>query len=193
MSDAHLQLQAPGGAKDILLHVCCAPCSGAIVECMTANGMHPTIFYYNPNIYPYEEYARRKAESIRHTMLLGLPFVDGDYEHARWLAEVCGLESEPERGRRCAVCFALRLVETARTAHERGFTVFATTLAASRWKDLRQIDSAGHSAAARYPGLAFWAQNWRRGGLSERRAELIEEYQFYNQTYCGCEFGIRAQ
>ncbi|MDR0757601.1 MAG: epoxyqueuosine reductase QueH, partial [Tannerella sp.] len=182
------QLQAPGGAKDILLHVCCAPCSGAIVECMLANGLRPTVFYYNPNIFPHGEYARRKAESIRHTASLGVPFVDGDYDRADWLEQVQGLENEPERGRRCPVCFRMRLAETARHAHGHGFSVFATTLASSRWKNLRQIDEAGQYAASRYPGLVFWAQNWRRGGLSERRSELIRKYQFYNQTYCGCEF-----
>jgi predicted adenine nucleotide alpha hydrolase (AANH) superfamily ATPase len=157
---------------------------------MMANGLRPTAFYYNPNIFPREEYERRKAESIRHAESLPMPFVDGDYDHPGWLEGIRGLENEPERGRRCLACFRIRLAETARYAHGHGFAVFATTLASSRWKNLLQVDEAGRYAASLYPGLAFWEYNWRRNGLSERRSELIREYQFYNQTYCGCEFGI---
>jgi predicted adenine nucleotide alpha hydrolase (AANH) superfamily ATPase len=156
---------------------------------MLANRLRPTVFYFNPNIFPQAEYERRKAESIRHVESLHLPFVDGDYDHASWRGQVRGLEAEPERGARCMACFRMRMAETARYAHEHGFTVFTTTLASSRWKDLRQITGAGRAAADLFPGLAFWAQDWRKGGLSERRNELIKQYGFYNQTYCGCEFG----
>ncbi|MDR1600829.1 MAG: epoxyqueuosine reductase QueH [Tannerella sp.] len=190
MISTHTPLRPPTEAKKIFLHVCCAPCSGAIVECLLTNGLQPTIFYHNPNIFPREEYERRKAESIRHAASLQIPFIDGDGDHDVWLAHIRGLENEPERGRRCIVCFRTRLTETARQAHVRGFSLFATTLAASRWKSLQQISDAGQYAATLYPGLVFWANNWRSGGLSERRRELIKEYQFYNQTYCGCEFSI---
>ncbi|MDR1408124.1 MAG: epoxyqueuosine reductase QueH [Tannerella sp.] len=187
-----MPLQAPGGAKEVLLHACCAPCSGAIIECMLANGLCPTVFYYNPNIYPYEEYARRKAESIRHAAALQLPFVDGDYDRDTWQEQIRGLENEPERGRRCLSCFRMRLAETAHYAHAHGFSVFATTLASSRWKNLQQITVAGQHAASLHPGLVFWTQNWRRGGLSMRRSKLIREYGFYSQRYCGCEYSLRT-
>jgi predicted adenine nucleotide alpha hydrolase (AANH) superfamily ATPase len=157
---------------------------------MLENGVRPTIFFYNPNIVPREEYARRKAESIRHAASLGLAAVDGDYDHPSWLAHVRGLEDEPERGRRCAACFAMRLAGAARYAHAHGFAVFATTLGASRWKNLSQVNEAGRRAASHCPGLVFWEQDWRKGGLSERRAEVVKAYQFYSQTYCGCEFSI---
>ena len=91
------------------------------------------------------------------------------------------------------MCFAVRLETVARYAHEHDFPVFTTTLASSRWKSLEQITAAGEAAAARYPGLTFWAQNWRKGGLSDRRNALIKEYNFYNQNYCGCEFSIRPE
>jgi predicted adenine nucleotide alpha hydrolase (AANH) superfamily ATPase len=188
-----VQLQVPSGAKNILLHACCAPCSAAIVECMHANGLRPTVFYYNPNIFPREEYERRKAESIRHAESLQLPFVDGDYNHSTWRENVKGFEDEPERGQRCLSCFTMRLIESAHYAHSHGFLVFATTLASSRWKNLEQITEAGQRAAALYPDLIFWTQNWRKDGLSERRRELIKDYQFYNQTYCGCEFSARLE
>ena len=136
----------PEGCKEVLLHACCAPCSSAIVEWMLANGVRPTIFYYNPNIFPREEYEIRKDESKRHAESLGLTWIDGDYDHEQWRQDVCGLEGEPERGRRCEQCFALRLTVAARKAQELGLQYFTTTLASSRWKDLEQINRAGHLA-----------------------------------------------
>lgn len=183
----------PEGADNILLHACCAPCSSAILEWMIDAGLHPTLYFCNPNIFPQEEYIRRKMELIRHAERIGVPFADADYDHKAWLEEVKGLEHEPERGKRCAQCFVVRLRHVAKYAHEHGFGVFTTTLASSRWKDLTQITHAGEAAAAAYPGLTFWAQNWRKGGLSERRNAIIKTYDFYNQTYCGCEFSIRKQ
>lgn len=175
----------------MLLHACCAPCSSAIVEWMLQHEVRPTIFYYNPNIYPLEEYEIRKTESKRHAESLGVEWIDGDYNHEQWLEGVCGLEQEPERGRRCELCFTLRLTVAAQEARKRGFTYFTTTLASSRWKSLEQIERAGHLAEQAVEGTHFWAQNWRKGGLYERRNQLLKEYQFYNQQYCGCEFSFR--
>jgi len=188
-----IQLNVPNGETDILLHTCCAPCSGAILECMLQNQLRPTIFYFNPNIYPTEEYEIRKSESMRFAKALHIPFVDGDYNHKDWLKETQGLETEPERGKRCLICFKTRMMVTAHYAATHGFSVFTTTLASSRWKNLDQINEAGKYAESLYPGTHFWSQNWRKGGLSIRRKELIEENMFYNQTYCGCEFSIRKQ
>ena len=178
----------PDGCSEILLHACCAPCSSAIVEWLLANGVRPTIFYFNPNIFPLEEYEIRKNESKRHAESLGLRWIDGDYDHAEWREAVSGLEGEPERGNRCSVCFRHRLVRTAQEALRQGIPWFATTLASSRWKSLEQIEQAGRVAERAVPGTHFWAQNWRKGGLQQRRNELLKEYGFYNQQYCGCEF-----
>jgi predicted adenine nucleotide alpha hydrolase (AANH) superfamily ATPase len=175
----------------ILLHACCAPCSAAIVEHLLNNDYQPVIFYYNPNIYPYQEYEKRKSESERHAKLLGIEFIDADYEHDTWLNAVRGLENEPERGNRCLACFRLRLSISAKYAAEHGFYSFATTLASSRWKNLSQIEQAGNDAASLFKGLTFIANNWRKGGLTERRNELIRRYGFYNQLFCGCEFSHR--
>lgn len=187
------KLEVPFGEKKILLHCCCAPCSSAIVECLLANSVRPTIFYFNPNIFPPEEYKKRRDESLRHAKLLGLEHVDADCSHEEWLGYIRGLEREPERGARCLKCFEMRLIAAAKYASENGFKVFATTLASSRWKDICQINLAGELAAKKYPQTFFWAHNWRKGGLSERRGELLKEYGFYNQQYCGCEFSIRKQ
>ncbi len=181
------------GEAPLLLHACCAPCSSAIVEWMLAHGLRPTIFYYNPNIFPREEYEIRKQESKRHAESLGLQWIDGDYDHEQWQHDICGLEHEPERGRRCEQCFTLRLIASARKAQELNLTWFTTTLASSRWKSIEQITRAGQAAEAAVPGTHFWAQNWRKGGLYERRNQLLREYNFYNQQYCGCEFSMRKE
>ncbi len=180
----------PNGLHEVLLHACCAPCSSAIVEWMLQHDIRPTIFYFNPNIYPLQEYDIRKNESKRHAESLGIRWIDGDYDHEQWLRQVKGLEKEPERGSRCLQCFRMRLMATALQAKELGISFFATTLASSRWKSLEQISLAGLAAQEAVEGTTFWAQNWRKGGLQDRRNQLLREYQFYNQQYCGCEFSM---
>ena len=187
------EVNVPGDYKNVLLHTCCAPCSSAIIECMLQHDIRPTIYYCNPNIYPLEEYLIRKNECTRYAKSLGLDIIDADYNHQQWLDIVKGLENEPERGGRCLQCFKMRLRDTARYAHEHGFHVITTTLASSRWKSLDQINAAGAYAVEPYDDVTWWDQNWRKGGLSERRIAIIKEYSFYNQQYCGCEFSIRKE
>jgi predicted adenine nucleotide alpha hydrolase (AANH) superfamily ATPase len=175
----------------LLLHTCCAPCSAAIIEWLLANGERPALFYFNPNIFPPEEYEIRKNECTRYAEKLGLTIIDGDYDHLAWLTHIAALEKQPERGSRCLACFKMRMFATARLAKKKGFSRFATTLASSRWKSLEQITQAGHWAASENGDVTFWEKNWRKEGLSERRRILLAENGFYNQTYCGCEFSIR--
>lgn len=200
-------IQAPMGETRVLLHTCCAPCSSAIIEAMMQNGITPVIYYCNPNIFPKEEYEIRKEECTRYAQALGLEIVDADYDHENWLEAMKGLEGEPERGGRCLKCFKLRLLRTAQYARERGIKVITTTLASSRWKSLDQINEAGRWACDTLASMhesgrmhetippeerdvIWWDQNWRKGGLQERRLQIIKEYDFYNQLYCGCEFSM---
>ena len=181
------------GETTVLLHTCCAPCSSAIIEALLQNGITPVIYYCNPNIYPQEEYEIRKNECTRYAKSLGLEIIDADYDHEGWLSEMKGLESEPERGGRCLKCFKLRLLSTARYAKERGIKVITTTLASSRWKSLDQINEAGLWACSQFgenETPVWWDRNWRKNGLQERRNQIIKEYDFYNQRYCGCEFSM---
>ena len=185
-------LNIPMGQTEVLLHTCCAPCSSAIIECLLNNGIRPVIYYCNPNIYPLEEYLVRKEECTRYAKALGLDIIDDDYDHEAWLEAVKGMESEPERGGRCLRCFKLRLLRTAEYARDNGFKVITTTLASSRWKSLDQINEAGEWACAQVSGVIWWDRNWRKGGLQERRLQIIKEYDFYNQLYCGCEFSNKS-
>ena len=190
-------IEAPFGETKVLLHTCCAPCSSAIIEALLKNGITPVIYYCNPNIFPQEEYEIRKDECTRYAKALGLEIVDADYDHDNWLEAMKGLEAEPERGGRCLKCFKLRLLRTAEYARDHGFKVITTTLASSRWKSLDQINEAGLwacNAVENVPpddSVIWWNQNWRKGGLQERRLQIIKEYDFYNQLYCGCEFSMR--
>lgn len=175
----------------LLLHCCCAPCSGAVVEWLLSSGIRPTLFFSNSNITPREEYLKRKAELERYATALGLEVVDDDYDHTEWLESVCGLENEPERGLRCERCFYIRLSRSADYAAAHGFDTLATTLASSRWKDLEQVDRAGRAACEPYECLSWWGRNWRKDGLQQRRSEIIREWDFYEQDWCGCEFSRR--
>ena len=266
-----LHLNVPGNSSKVLLHSCCAPCSGAVLECLLENGVRPVVFFSNSNIVPREEYELRLSELRRYCAELDVPVVDDEYDHEAWLDFVLGergteeaaaLAQAPERGERCLRCFKFRLLRAARYASEYGLEVLTTTLASSRWKSLQQVDEAGSwacslpafasASASASPSLAsehsdpgesegtapqspggagglgataeqsegsapqspwgaggleataeqsgglesgpqkapviWWPQNWRRGGLQPRRSEIICEQNFYNQTFCGCEF-----
>ena len=189
--DISLLEEVPTGERRVLLHACCAPCSGAILEAMVRGSLEPVLFFSNANIVPRAEYDKRLGELLRYARELGVPVVEDAYDHACWRSTAAeGLEHEPERGRRCEACFRFRLDRAAAYAHEHGFHVLTTTLASSRWKDLEQVDRAGEAACAPYPDLHWWPRNCRKGGLQERRNEIIREQAFYNQRYCGCEFSM---
>ena len=127
-------LNPPGGQKKVLLHSCCAPCSGEVMEAMLASGVDYTIFFYNPNIHPEREYLLRKDENVRFAEKHGVGFIDADYDKDNWFARAKGMEWEPERGARCTMCFDMRFERTALYAHEHGFPVITSSLGISRWK-----------------------------------------------------------
>jgi predicted adenine nucleotide alpha hydrolase (AANH) superfamily ATPase len=184
-------LTPPGGEKKVLLHSCCAPCSGEVMEAMLASGVDYTIFFYNPNIHPEREYLLRKDENIRFAEKHGVPFIDCDYDTDNWFERAKGMEWEPEKGARCTMCFDMRFERTALYAHERGFKVMTSSLGISRWKNMNQINESGKRAVAPYEGLSYWDYNWRKGGGADRMVEIAKDEQFYQQEYCGCVYSLR--
>lgn len=184
-------LALPNGHSKVLLHSCCAPCSGEVMEAMVASGIDFTIFFYNPNIHPRKEYELRKEENIRFAQEFGVPFMDADYDRDNWFTRAKGMEHEPERGIRCTMCFDMRFERTALYAHEHGFPVITSCLGISRWKDMKQINDCGHRAAKPYEGLTYWDYNWRKGGGSARMIEISKRENFYQQEYCGCVYSLR--
>ncbi|ATS88405.1 hypothetical protein NY98_19050 [Xanthomonas citri pv. fuscans] len=186
-----MPLPLPDGHAKVLLHSCCAPCSGEVMEAMLASGIDYTIFFYNPNIHPRKEYALRKDENVRFAEQFGVPFIDADYDRDNWFERARGMENEPERGVRCTMCFDMRFERTALYAHEHGFPVITSSLGISRWKNMQQINDCGMRAAAKYPGLMYWEYNWRKGGGASRMIEISKRENLYQQEYCGCVYSLR--
>jgi len=185
----HLSL--PGEADKVLLHSCCAPCSGEVMEAIKSSGINYTIYFYNPNIHPREEYDLRKEENIRFAEKNGIPFIDADYDVDNWFERAKGMEWEPEKGERCTMCFDMRFERTALYAYENGFPVITSCLGISRWKSMEQVNESGERAAAKYPGVTYWTYNWRKQGGSQRMLEISKEERFYMQEYCGCIYSLR--
>ncbi|HUH40045.1 MAG TPA: epoxyqueuosine reductase QueH [Castellaniella sp.] len=184
-------LTLPEGHQKVLLHSCCAPCSGEVMEAIQASGIDYAIFFYNPNIHPAQEYEIRKQENIRFAQKHGIEFIDADYDVDNWFQRVKGFENEPERGHRCTLCFDMRFERTALYAWEHGYDTICSSLGISRWKNMAQINDSGERAAARYPGMVYWTYNWRKGGGSQRMIEISKDERFYQQEYCGCVYSLR--
>ncbi|MAV88220.1 MAG: hypothetical protein CMM67_08230 [Rhodospirillaceae bacterium] len=184
-------LEVPQGENQVLLHSCCAPCSGDVMAELKRSKIQYTILFYNPNIHPTKEYELRKTENKRFASKLKVPFVDLDYDKDNWFSKVKGYELEPERGYRCTLCFDMRFERSALYASENGFKVFSSTLGTSRWKNIHQINGCGTRAANRYQNLIYWTFNWRKGGGSNRMIEISKNEKFYQQEYCGCVFSLR--
>ena len=185
------KLELPKKNSKLLLHSCCAPCAGEIMEAVAASDIETTVYFYNPNIHPIEEYEIRKDENKRFCDALGFKFIDADYDKENWFERIKGLENEPERGERCTKCFDMRFERSALYASENDYAVYATTLGISRWKDMKQINDSGHRAAERYDQVSYWDFNWRKQGGSSRMIEISKREEFYQQEYCGCVYSLR--
>ena len=182
----------------ILLHSCCAPCSSAIIERLSED-FDIAIFYYNPNIYPEEEYIKRKNEEVKYIKHLNetdkeiaISMIDSDYESEKFYEATKGFEKEREGGARCAICFRLRLEETAKKAKELGFDIFGTTLTVSPHKNAELINSIGVSIEKEI-GVKFLVSNFKKQNGYKRSVELSKENNIYRQNYCGCEFALKIQ
>ncbi len=184
-------IEAPNQAKHVLLHSCCAPCAGEVMLAIQASNIKQTVFFYNPNIHPKPEYEMRKNENKRFCDTHQIEFIDADYDKDNWFERIKGFENEPERGKRCSLCFDMRFERTALKAHESNISVISSTLGISRWKNMEQINESGVRAASRYPEVTYWTHNWRKQGGSSRMIELAKSEQFYQQEYCGCVYSLR--
>jgi len=185
------KLSLPDGHDKLLLHSCCAPCSGEVMEAIHASGIEYSIFFYNPNIHPVREYELRKEENIRFAQKHNVPFIDADYDTDNWFERAKGMEQEPERGVRCTMCFDMRFERTALYAHEHGFKVISSSLGISRWKNMQQINDCGERAVSHYPEMHYWDYNWRKKGGAARMIEISKQENFYQQEYCGCVYSLR--
>ena len=175
------KLIPPDNEKQVLLHSCCAPCVGELMEAFVSSNIYFEVFFYNPNIHPKKEYDIRKQENMRYCKDMNIPFIDADYDPKRWFQLAEGLEYEPERGKRCTMCFDMRFLSAANYAKEKGYKVFTSSLGISRWKDMDQINSSGTNAAESVGDMTYWTYNWRKKGGSDRMYQIAKENQFYKQ------------
>ncbi len=190
LDDIIRRLEKSGDVPTLLLHCCCAPCSSYVLEYLS-NYFRITTFYYNPNIFPQEEYAHRVAELQRFVAEFPtrhpVSFIEGAYEPKRFYEAVKGLEREREGGARCRKCFELRLDEAAKTARELGCNYFTTTLSISPMKDAKLLNEIGEAMGERY-GVRHLPSNFKRKGGFLRSTELSREYGLYRQNFCGCVY-----
>ena len=184
--------------KKILLHSCCAPCSTAVIERLK-DEFDISIFYYNPNIYPEEEYLKRKNEELRYIDILhktqpevNIDIIDCDYDSESYYQAVKGYENEREGGARCAICFKLRLEKTGEMAKKLGYDYFGTTLTVSPHKNSEVINSIG-IALEKKIGVKFLVSNFKKQDGYKRSVQLAKENELYRQNYCGCEFALKIQ
>lgn len=174
--------------KKILLHSCCAPCSSSVIMSLMDH-FDITILYYNPNISPKEEYIKRKEEQINLIKKLqnitNINIIDCDYDNDIYEKEIKGFETCPERGKRCTICFNLRLEKTAQIAKKRKFDYFCTTLTVSPYKDAKLINEIGQNIAEKY-NIKWLYSDFKKNDGYKKSIELSKKYGLYRQDYCGC-------
>ena len=184
------KIQEMKKAPRLLLHSCCGPCSSYVLEYL-AKYFQITIDYYNPNIAPLEEFEHRFAEQKR--LLSEMPLenpvklIKGEYDPNEFLDAVKGLEQEPEGGKRCLVCYRLRLKHAARLAKTGQFDYFTTTLSVSPYKHADALNAIGKELAKEY-GVPYLCSDFKKRDGYKRSIALSAQYHLYRQPFCGCEF-----
>lgn len=190
------QIRASGRRPSILLHGCCAPCSAFPLEWLSPY-MDITIYYNNSNIYPQAEYEIRRDELLRYvedfnrTQHTAVQVIVPEYDYAAYRKHLEPLKDEPECGKRCHLCYRLRMEEAYRFAEEHHFDWFCTVMTISRQKNSRVLNAIGEQLEAKYPRTRYFYSDFKKKGGIDRRNELVKQHNLYRQQYCGCEFSIR--
>lgn len=187
------RLQKEERVPKLLLHSCCAPCSSYVLEYLS-NYFEITVFYYNPNIFPENEYTKRilEQQTLISDMKVKHPvsFLAGNYDRERFFQIAEGLEHLREGGERCFKCYELRLEEAAKIAQDAGFDYFTTTLSISPLKNADKLNEIGTRLADKY-GVQYLQSDFKKKNGYKRSIELSNEYGLYRQDYCGCEYSFR--
>lgn len=175
----------------ILLHTCCAPCSTSVIERLRPD-FHLSTYFYNPNIHPREEYELRARQMKEYARKLAVEFIEPEYDPEHWLVLTRGLETEPEGGERCWVCYRLRLESTAEYAARKGYDYFATTLSVSPHKNAQKINQIGREASQKYR-IKYLEADFKKGEGFKRSIELSKNQGLVRQDYCGCTYSKRER
>ncbi len=189
------RLEQEGRVPRLLLHSCCAPCSSYVLEYLSKY-FEITVLYYNPNLYPDSEFAKRSAEQRRlideMKTVHPVSFMEGAFDKSVFYQMAAGMESIREGGARCFRCYELRLRKTAETAKALGFDFFTTTLSISPLKNAQKLNEIGGRLADEY-GVAYLMSDFKKKNGYKRSVELSQEYDLYRQDYCGCEFSYQER
>ncbi len=178
--------------EKVLLHCCCVVCAGYSIEKLFSLEYEPVLFWFNPNIYPYQEYEKRFFELKRYADKLSLEFIVPEQNHEAWVKFVQGLENEKEGGARCLKCFEYRLMVAAEEAKKRNILKFTTTLTISPHKNSKNIFNEGNKAAEAN-GVEFLEIDFKKQNGFIKTMEIAKRENFYRQNYCGCEYALRMQ
>ena len=177
--------------QKLLLHSCCAPCSIYVLKELAKN-YQLSIFFYDPNIHPRLEYIKRRDEMKTYAKKIGLSFEEGEYDSKKWFVKTAGLENEPEKGKRCEVCFDIRLGETAKKASKEKYDLWTTVMSISPHKDVGQINCVANKLADKYK-VKFLEANWKKNNGFKIGSQMGKEEGFYRQDYCGCVYSKLAR
>ena len=184
------KIRLSGAVPTLLLHSCCAPCSSYVLQYL-ADFFDITVFYYNPNIYPNSEYEIRENEQKRLINQMKLKrkinFLDCAYDPNEFFSKITGYENEKEGGRRCDICYKLRLEKTAKVAKKNNFNYFTTTLTVSPYKNAQKLNEIGSDLTIKY-GIPFLCSDFKKKNGYKISIELSKVYNLYRQNYCGCIF-----
>jgi len=191
ISTRHRTRDRSNHRPELLLHICCGPCSTHVIEVLR-DDFRVTGFFYNPNIFPPREQIRRLEEARRLCRRLGLPFIQGRSDAQVWSRRMRGREQDREGGPHCSVCFWIRLERTAQEARRRGMEFFTTTLTVSPHKNAAVIQHMGQLAACR-AGVRFYGRDFKKQNGFRRSCQLSEQYHLYRQDYCGCRYSLRER
>lgn len=184
------QNQNTNSSKKILLHACCGICSGYPISLLSDMGYSVIVYFYNPNIFPQQEYQKRLEAEKTLCAYFGVELVEGDYEPEVYYEFVKGLEDEPEKGARCDRCFELRLDKSAQKAKELGIEEFTTSMVISPHKDYEKLSKIGLQLAQNY-NLKYLPLNFRKNDGFLKTNKISRELNLYRQNYCGCKFALR--
>lgn len=176
-------------ADKVLLHACCATCSAYPIEKIREIGYEPVLYFFNPNIFPPEEFDKRLNELINYAHKKQIELIIEEQDSAKWYDFIAGLENEPERGKRCSRCFEYRLIHTAVKALKLGISTFTTTLTVSPHKQSKVIFEIAKDIAEKHK-LKFLDIDFKKENGFLKTMQIAKEENFYRQSYCGCEFSM---
>ncbi|RNC29624.1 MAG: hypothetical protein AWM53_00239 [Candidatus Dichloromethanomonas elyunquensis] len=177
--------------EKVLVHACCATCCAYVLEKLES-AYNPVIYYYNPNIYPQDEYRLRRNELQHYAAYKNVDFIEEKYDPEEWQTRTKGLEDEPEKGRRCSECFRMRLQKTASFAHANKFKQFTTTLTISPHKDSKTILEIGKQTAVLH-NVIFLAEDFKKQAGFQKTMIIAKKENFYRQDFCGCMYSRRRK